>query len=78
VERELEVAAGTLAGDPLREALAQLGPGAIQIGADGGSLFAKGDTVDPCLTCARLLQALAADGLRRDVLAPGMPAFPGR
>lgn len=78
VERELGVAAGTLAGDPLREALDQLGPGAIQIGADGGSLFAKGDTVDPCLTCARLLQALAADGLRRDVLAPGMPAFPGR
>lgn len=78
VERRLELAAGTLAGEPLREALGELGPGSIRIGADGGSLFAKGDPVDPCLTCARLLDALAADGLARDVLAPGVPAFPAR
>lgn len=78
VERQLGVESGSLAGEPLREALAQLGPGSIQIGADGGRLFAKGDTVDPCLTCARLLDALAADGLRRDVVAPGILAFPGR
>ena len=78
VERQLGVESGSLAGEPLREALAQLGPGSIQIGADGGRLFAKGDTVDPCLTCARLLDALAADGLRRDVVAPGTLAFPGR
>lgn len=78
VERQRGVEAGTLAGEPLREALGQLGPGSIQIGADGGNLFAKGDVVDPCLTCARLLDALAADGLRRDVLVPGVPAFPGR
>ena len=78
VERQLGVESGSLAGEPLREALAQLGPGSIQIGADGSTLFAKGDTVDPCLTCARLLDALAADGLRRDVVAPGTLAFPGR
>lgn len=78
VERQLGVESGSLAGEPLREALAQLGPGSIQIGADGSTLFAKGDTVDPCLTCARLLDALAADGLRRDVVAPGILAFPGR
>ncbi len=78
VERQLGVEPGALAGEPLREALGQLGPGSIQIGADGSNLFAKGDTVDPCLTCARLLDALANDGLRRDVIAPGTVAFPGR
>lgn len=78
VERHLGVESGTLAGEPLRDALGQLGPGSIQIGADAGHLFAKGDTVDPCLTCARLLDALATDGLRRDVLVPGVPPFPGR
>lgn len=78
VERERGIAPGTLAGAPLREALTQLGPSAIQIGANGGELFAKGETVAPCLTCARLVDALAADGLCRDVLAPGSPAFPDR
>ncbi len=78
VEREHGVEPGTLAGEPLREALGQLGPGAIQIGADAGSLFAKGDAVDPCLTCARLVESLAADGLGRDVIARGAPALPAR
>jgi len=78
VETRLGLAAGTLAGEALREALGDLGPGSIQIGADGASLFAKGDTVDPCLTCARMLDALAADGLGRDVLVPGVPALPAR
>lgn len=78
VENRLGLAAGSLAGEPLREALGDLGPGSIQIGADGASLFAKGDTVDPCLTCARMLDALAADGLGRDVLVPGVAALPAR
>lgn len=78
VERQLGIDAGTLAGEPLRQALGELGSGAIQIGADGADLFAKGDPVDPCLTCARLVDALAADGLPRDVLVPGVPALPAR
>jgi hypothetical protein len=78
-ERRLGIGPGTLAGDALREALAALGPGAIAIAADGApALFDDGDRVDPCIACARLLQSLAADGLRPDVVAPGEPPRPAR
>jgi hypothetical protein len=78
IEQQQGLAAGALAGPALRDALGQLGPGAIQIAGDEGPLFAKGEPVDPCLTCARLLDALAADGLRRDVLVAGVPPLPCR
>ena len=79
IERERGLAEGSLAGEALRAALADLGPGSIQIAAESSAaLFIQGEGVDPCLTCARLLDALAADGLRRDVLAPGVPALPAR
>lgn len=78
-ERRCGLATGTLAGDALREALDALGPGAIQIAAESSiALFAAGDPVDPCLTCARLVDALVPDGLRRDVVSPGRPALPAR
>lgn len=76
-EQRLGLPPGTLAGDALREALAALGPGAIAIAADGApALFDDGDRVDPCIACARLLESLAADGLRPDVVAPGEPPRP--
>ncbi|MEO7733840.1 MAG: hypothetical protein ABIY55_22945 [Kofleriaceae bacterium] len=73
------LAAGTLAGPALREALAQLGPGAIEIAAESSvAWFDEADRVDPCIACARLLDNLAADGLGRDILAPGVPPRPLR
>jgi hypothetical protein len=78
-EAELGVAAGTLAGPALRDALSRLGPGAIEIAADAAApWFDDGDRVDPCIACARLVDNLAADGLRRDVVAPGLPPRPLR
>jgi hypothetical protein len=46
-----------LSGDALADVLAQLGPGAIQI-ANEGPLFAADAPVEPCVTCARLLENL--------------------
>ena len=78
-ETELGVPAGALAGPPLRDALARLGPGAIEIAADAAApWFDDGDRVDPCIACARLLDNLAADGLRGDVVAPGLAPRPLR
>ena len=72
-ERRLGIPAGSLAGQQLRDALALLGPGAIELAAEGPlALFAPGDRVDPCIVCARLVDSLAAEGLRRDVVAPGV------
>ncbi|MEP6862694.1 MAG: hypothetical protein ABJE66_18865 [Deltaproteobacteria bacterium] len=56
-EKRLGVAPGGLSGDALAEVLAQLGPGAIQI-ANEGPLFPADTPVDPCVTCARLLDNL--------------------
>ena len=56
-EQRLGVEPGGLSGDALAEVLAQLGPGAIQI-ANEGPLFAPDAPVDPCVTCARLLDNL--------------------
>jgi hypothetical protein len=79
VEQRLGVAPGALDGEPLRSALADLGPGAIEVTADSSrALFASGDRVDPCATCARALQGLAGQGLRGDVVAPGLPPLPDR
>ena len=67
-ERRLGIAAGELAGEPLAEALAGLGPGAIQI-ANEGPLFGADEPVDPCVTCARLLDHL---GLPATVVCAGV------
>ena len=69
-EKELGLAAGTIAGDELAEALGRLGHGAIEIAAEGAQpLFSDGDRVDPCIACASLLDNL---GVSRDVIAPGI------
>ncbi|HEU4733125.1 MAG TPA: hypothetical protein VFT22_34770 [Kofleriaceae bacterium] len=78
-EAERGIAAGSLAGEPLREALSRLGPGAIQVAAESAiAWFSPDEPVDPCIACAALLDSLAADGLRRDVVAPGLPPRPLR
>lgn len=76
-EQRLGIAAGQLAGPALRDALADLGPGAIAIAAEG-PLFAENATLDPCITCARMLENLVEQGLCPDVVAPGVPPLPGR
>ncbi len=76
-EESLGLASGALAGAQLRDALADLGPGAIKIAAEG-PLFHDGDTVDPCILCARMLANLAEDGLSPDVVVPGVPPLPAR
>jgi len=78
-EAERGLPAGSLAGDALREALARLGPGAIEIAAESSvAWFDDNDRVDPCIACARLLDNLAADGLSREVVAPGVLPRPLR
>jgi hypothetical protein len=79
IEHRLGIAAGTLDGEPLRRALEDLGPGAIEVTADRPlALFADGDLLDPCATCARALQGLGEQGLRGDVVAPGAAPLPVR
>lgn len=77
-EQELGLAPGTLDGDALRAALDDLGPGAIEASVDQSVLFASGDLVDPCAACARAIQGLADQGLRADVVAPGVSPVPAR
>lgn len=60
-EQRLGLAPGTIAGDALRDALAQLGPGAIEIAAQQSPLFPDGARVDPCIACAKLLANLGLD-----------------
>lgn len=73
-EQRLGIPAGSIAGDQLREALAELPRHAIAIAAEDGSpLFTPGDPVDPCINCARSIEGLARDGLVPDVVAPGLP-----
>ena len=67
-EQRLGLAPGTIAGEALREALAQLGDGAIEIAAQRSPLYADGARVDPCIACAKLLANL---GLSDDVVARG-------
>ncbi|HEX2689874.1 MAG TPA: SMI1/KNR4 family protein [Kofleriaceae bacterium] len=78
-EAERGLPAGSLAGAALRDALSRLGPGAIEIAAESPvAWFDDNDRVDPCIACARLLDNLAADGLPRDVVTPGVPPRPLR
>jgi hypothetical protein len=75
-EKQRGLPPGTLAGDALREDLQRLGPGAIEIAAEGPlSLFEPGDRVDPCVTCAQLLERL---GLPNEVIYVGKPPLPAR
>jgi hypothetical protein len=68
-EQRLGIAPGTIAGDDLAAALAELGPGSIEIAASASPLYPDGTRVDPCLACARLLENL---GLSPDVIVrPG-------
>jgi hypothetical protein len=65
---------GPLSDDQLRDTLGGLGPGAIAIAAEAGNLlFDAGDPVDPCVACAVLVGNLVDQGLRSDVVAPGLP-----
>lgn len=73
----LGLAQGELAGAALRDALAGLGPCSIKIAAEG-PLFEPGEVVDPCITCARMIENLAADGLAPTVVAPGVQPLPAR
>jgi hypothetical protein len=66
-EQQHGMASGSLAGAELREALAQLGTGAIELAA-GPPLFDHRDRADPCIACARLLENL---GLPREIVAAG-------
>jgi len=69
-EQRLGLAPGTISGEALRDALAQLGPGAIEIAAQRSPLFPDGTRVDPCIACAKLLANL---GLGEDVVARAEP-----
>lgn len=72
-EQRLGIAAGSIAGEPLREALSALPRHAIAIAAEDGSpLFPPGAPVDPCVNCARSIEGLGRDGLAPDVVAPGV------
>ena len=71
-EERRGLAPGTLAGDQLRQALADLGPHSIEIAADSSALFPDGMRVDPCVGCAHLVDNLQADGLLADAVAPGI------
>lgn len=57
-EQRLGLPPGTIAGEALRDALDQLGPGAIAIAAERSPLFPDGARVEPCLACATLLANL--------------------
>lgn len=76
-EEQMGVAAGQLSGAQLREALSGLGPGSIAIAAEG-ALFGERETVDPCITCARMVENLVEQGLDPGVVAPGVPPLPVR
>jgi hypothetical protein len=76
-EEQMGVASGQLRGPELREALSGLGTGAIAIAAEG-PLFRERETVDPCITCARMVENLVEQGLDPNVVAPGAPPLPVR
>jgi hypothetical protein len=76
-EQRMGLAEGSIGGDDLRAALSDLGTGAIAIAAEG-PLFAIGDTVDPCIACARMIENLATQGLDPAAIAPGRPPLPAR
>jgi len=78
-ERAAGVPPGTLGDDALREALGALGPGAIRCAASGDDPFFDADEpIDPCPRCEQMIENLAARGLGRDRIAPGLPPWPQR
>lgn len=78
-EQARGVTRGGLAGEPLRAALAALGPGAIAIAASATTpFFASGDPLDPCPACEVMLENLRGQGLAADAVVPGVPPIPGR
>jgi hypothetical protein len=76
-EEQMGVADGRLSGAQLRDALGGLGPGSIAIAAES-PLFGERDHVDPCITCARVIESLSAQGLDPAVVLPGQPPLPAR
>lgn len=76
-EEQMGIAAGQLRDAQLREALSGLGPGSIAIAAEG-ALFGERETVDPCITCARMVENLVEQGLDPSVVAPGVLPLPVR
>jgi hypothetical protein len=66
-EARLGIAPGTIGGDELKEALAELGAGSIEIAASASPLFPDGTRVDPCIACAKLLANL---GLSEAIVRP--------
>jgi hypothetical protein len=60
-EQRLGLQPGMIGGQALKDALAQLKPGAIEITAQQSPLFADGTRVPPCIACARLLANLGLD-----------------
>ncbi len=79
VEQRLGVAAGTLDGEPLREALGAIPDGGIACAETGDTpFFDAGDLVDPCVVCEQTVENLLARGLRRAQLSPGINPWPMR
>lgn len=72
VERARDVASGSLDATALREVFAAIEPGALRAAATGDDpFFARGDALDPCVTCEVMLDRLAGLGLARDRVAEG-------
>ena len=70
VEARLGLDPGALAGEALREALGDLGPGAIAIAAQTTTaLFREGAPVAPCVACAILIDNLVGQGLDPEAIA---------
>jgi hypothetical protein len=73
--RAVAAAAGVdeLHGAALRAALGDLPAGGVALAATGDDpIAARGQPLDPCLTCALLVEQLGPDGLRPDVIADGV------
>jgi hypothetical protein len=76
VEQRDGLADGELAGDAMRAALDAIPDDGIATTHDGTTpFFAAGDRVDLCVACERLAANL---GLRRTMIAAGVPPIPGR
>jgi hypothetical protein len=74
-EKKLGIPDGSIAGNDLRTALTKLS--GIEL-AGGPPLFADGDRVDPCVSCARWLNGLVVQGLDPSVVASGVTPLPDR
>lgn len=71
-EQRQRVAPGSLTPAQLRDALGALGPGAIRCEASGDDpFFAEGAALDPCPSCAVMIDRLQAQGLRPEAVVAG-------